>query len=143
MEYMPYIWIAIALVMGIIEASTAQLVSVWFVIGGLAAAVSCIFTDNVFIQIAVFLIVSFASLLATRPFVKKITKFGRVKTNLDSTVGKTAVVTSDIDNRISEGAVTVGGKVWTARSVDGKVIPKNSNVKVISIEGVKLIVEKI
>ena len=108
MEYMPYIWIAIALVMGIIEASTAQLVSVWFVIGGLAAAVSCIFTDNVFIQIAVFLIVSIASLLATRPFVKKITKFGKTKTNLDSTVGKTAVVTSDIDNRISEGAVSVG-----------------------------------
>ena len=117
--------------------------SVWFVIGGLAAAVSCIFTDNIFIQIAVFLIVSFASLLATRPFVKKITKFGRVKTNLDSTVGKTAVVTSDIDNRMSEGAVSVGGKVWTARSADGSLIPKNSNVKVISIEGVKLIVEKI
>lgn len=143
MEYMPYIWIGIAIVMGIIEASTAQLVSVWFVLGGLAAAVSCIFTDNVYIQIAVFLIVSIVSLLATRPFVKKITKFGKTKTNLDSTVGKTAVVTSDIDNRISEGAVSVGGKVWTARSADGSLIPKNSNVKVISIEGVKLIVEKI
>lgn len=143
MEYMPYIWIGIAIVMGIIEASTAQLVSVWFVLGGLAAAVSCIFTDNVYIQIAVFLIVFIASLLATRPFVKKITKFGKTKTNLDSTVGKTAVVTSDIDNRISEGAVSVGGKVWTARSADGSPIPKNSNVKVISIEGVKLIVEKI
>lgn len=143
MEYMPYIWIGIAIVMGIIEASTAQLVSVWFVLGGLAAAASCIFTDNVFIQIAVFLIVSIASLLATRPFVKKITKFGKTKTNLDSTVGKTAVVTSDIDNRISEGAVSVGGKVWTARSADGSLIPKNSSVKVISIEGVKLIVEKI
>lgn len=143
MEYMPYIWIGIAIVMGIIEASTAQLVSVWFVLGGLAAAASCIFTDNVFMQIAVFLIVSIASLLATRPFVKKITKFGKTKTNLDSTVGKTAVVTSDIDNRISEGAVSVGGKVWTARSADGSLIPKNSNVKVISIEGVKLIVEKI
>lgn len=143
MEYMPYIWIGIAIVMGIIEASTAQLVSVWFVLGGLAAAASCIFTDNVFIQIAVFLIVSIASLLATRPFVKKITKFRKTKTNLDSTVGKTAVVTSDIDNRISEGAVSVGGKVWTARSADGSLIPKNSNVKVISIEGVKLIVEKI
>lgn len=143
MEYMPYIWIGIALVMGIIEASTAQLVSVWFVIGSLAAAISCIFTDNIYIQIAVFLIVSFASLLATRPFVKKITKFGKVKTNLDSTVGKTAVVTSNIDNRVSKGAVSVGGKIWTARSADGKPIPKDSNVKVISIEGVKLIVEKI
>lgn len=143
MEYMPYIWIGIALVMGIIEASTAQLVSVWFVLGGLAAAVSCIFTDNIYIQIAVFLIVSFASLLATRPFVKKITRFGKTKTNLDSTVGKTAVVTIDINNRISEGAVSVGGKVWTARSADGTPIPKDSNVKVISIEGVKLIVERI
>lgn len=143
MEYMPYIWIGIAIVMGIIEASTAQLVSVWFVLGGLAAAVSCIFTDNIYIQIAVFLVVSFASLLATRPFVKKITKFGKTKTNLDSTVGKTAVVTSNIDNRASQGAVSVGGKIWTARSLDGACIPKDSNVKVVSIEGVKLIVEKI
>lgn len=143
MEYMPYIWIGIAVLMGIIEASTVQMVSIWFVLGSLAASVSCIFTDNIYIQIAVFLIVSFASLIATRPFVKKITKFGKIKTNLDSTVGKTAVVTSDIDNIKSRGAVSVGGKIWTARSADGKLIPKDSNVKVVSIEGVKLIVEKI
>lgn len=143
MEYMPYIWIGIAVLMGIIEASTVQMVSIWFVLGSVAASVSCIFTDNIYIQIAVFLIVSFASLIATRPFVKKITKFGKIKTNLDSTVGKTAVVTSDIDNIKSRGAVSVGGKIWTARSADGKLIPKDSNVKVVSIEGVKLIVEKI
>ncbi len=141
MEYMPYIWIGIAVLMGIIEASTVQMVSIWFVLGSLAASVSCIFTDNIYIQISVFLIVSFASLIATRPFVKKLTKFGKIKTNLDSTVGKTAVVTSDIDNRKSQGAVSVGGKIWTARSADGKLIPKDSNVKVVSIEGVKLIVE--
>ena len=141
MEYMPYIWIGIAVLMGIIEASTVQMVSIWFVLGSLAASVSCIFTDNIYIQISVFLIVSFASLIATRPFVKKLTKFGKIKTNLDSTVGKTAVVTSDIDNRKSQGAVAVGGKIWTARTADGKLIPKDSNVKVVSIEGVKLIVE--
>ena len=141
MEYMPYIWIGIAVLMGIIEASTVQMVSIWFVLGSLAASVSCIFTDNIYIQISVFLIVSFASLIATRPFVKKLTKFGKIKTNLDSTVGKTAVVTSDIDNRKSQGAVSVGRKIWTARSADGKLIPKDSNVKVVSIEGVKLIVE--
>ena len=141
MEYMPYIWIGIAVLMCIIEASTVQMVSIWFVLGSLAASVSCIFTDNIYIQISVFLIVSFASLIATRPFVKKLTKFGKIKTNLDSTVGKTAVVTSDIDNRKSQGAVSVGGKIWTARSADGKLIPKDSNVKVVSIEGVKLIVE--
>ena len=141
MEYMPYIWIGIAVLMGIIEASTVQMVSIWFVLGSLAASVSCIFTDNIYIQISVFLIVSFASLIATRPFVKKLTKFNKIKTNLDSTVGKTAVVTSDIDNRKSQGAVSVGGKIWTARSADGKLIPKDSNVMVVSIEGVKLIVE--
>ena len=39
MEYMPYIWLGIAVVLAVVEVSTTQLVSLWFVIGAAATAV--------------------------------------------------------------------------------------------------------
>lgn len=71
-QWMPFIWLGIALVMGVLEMCTAQLVSVWFVFGGIAAAVSCIFTDQILIQVGVFAGISLVALLVTRPIVKKL-----------------------------------------------------------------------
>ena len=34
-EYMPFVWIGIAVVMAVGEAATNQLVSIWFVVGAL------------------------------------------------------------------------------------------------------------
>ena len=73
-SYMPYIWIGIAVVMAVIEASTVQLVSVWFVIGALCAALASIFTDNIVIQTVVFVAVSLVALVITRPLVQKFKK---------------------------------------------------------------------
>mgnify|MGYP003301250209 CR=1 FL=1 len=39
MEYMPYIWLGIAVVLAVIEVSTTQLVTLWFVIGAAVTAV--------------------------------------------------------------------------------------------------------
>ena len=47
-DYIAFIWIGFAVFMLICEALTSQLVSIWFVIGGICAAISCIFTDNTF-----------------------------------------------------------------------------------------------
>ena len=43
-EYMPFVWIGIAVVMAAGEAATNQLVSIWFVVGALCAAVSSLIT---------------------------------------------------------------------------------------------------
>ena len=58
-------------------------------------------------------------------------------------VGQDCVVTEAIDNVLGTGAVSVGGKVWTARmlTADGKA-PKGEVLRVVRIEGVKLIVEE-
>jgi membrane protein implicated in regulation of membrane protease activity len=64
-------------------------------------------------------------------------------TNADMMIGKEALVTEDIDNVEATGAVSVGGKVWTARSADGGRIKSGAVVSVLRIEGVKLIVEPV
>ena len=52
-------------------------------------------------------------------------------------------VIEEIDNVAGSGAVKVAGKVWTARSADGDVIPAGTKAEALRIEGVKLIVKPI
>ena len=137
---MPFIWLGIALLMGVLEVSTSQLISVWFVLGALGAAVTCIFTDNIIIQIAVFVAVSVLSLIVTRPFVNKIKKVPQVATNADMNIGKVVKVIKDIDNSNSTGEVKIDDVIWTARTLDNSVVKKGEEVVIKSIEGIKLMV---
>lgn len=140
-EYFALVWIAFAVFMLICEALTSQLVSIWFVFGGIVAAISCIFTDNMLIQLSVFIVISFVCLLATRPLVKKITKKEFEKTNSDRLIGRLGIVTIDIVNNNGSGQVNVDGKIWSAKSADEREIKAGANIKVIEIQGVKLVVE--
>lgn len=139
---MPYIWLIVIIVMSVIEALTAQLVSIWFVIGAVAALIVSIITPSITIQTATFIVVTIITLLATRPFVKKILNFKKEDTNIGRYIGKTGVVISKIDNSLGKGQVNVSGNVWTARSQDDTIIEEGLDVVVMSIEGVKLIVKK-
>lgn len=139
-NYIVYVWIAFAVFMLICEALTTQLVSIWFVIGGACAALSCMFTDNILIQSIVFIVVSLACLIVTRPLVKKM-KLKKEPTNSDRLIGRVGIVTVDIVNKLGEGQVNVDGKVWSAKSFDDREIKSGANVRISSIEGVKLVVE--
>ena len=140
-NYIVFVWIIFAVFMLICEILTTQLVSIWFVLGGIAAAITCIFTDDLLIQTLVFVLVSLIALLATRPLVKRFLKNKKEPTNSDRLVGRVAIVTMDIVNQTGEGQVNVDGKIWSAKSSDGCEIKSGANVKITSIEGVKLVVE--
>lgn len=138
---MPFIWIGFAIIMAVCEAATTQLVSIWFVLGAICAAITTVFTPSILIQLAVFLVVTLISMLVTRPLVKKLRNKNAVQTtNSDSLIGKIGVTLTDISDAQSVGQVKISGKEWSARS-DFAPILKNTKVKVLAIEGVKLIVE--
>ncbi len=138
---MLFVWVILLAAFIIIEACTAQLLTVWFAVGSFCALVATFFTDSVLIQVAVFAVVSVIVLAATRPLVKKITKATKQPTNADMYIGKDGIVTEEIDNFSANGTVKVKGSVWSARSEnEGLKIAEGSLVKVIRIEGVKLIV---
>ena len=143
MDVMRYIWIAAIVLLAILEGATAQLVCIWFVIGGIAALVTSIFTDVIWIQLTVFVVVSILSLLITRPLVKKAMSFQKEDTNAGRIVGQKGIVTEAVENDQGKGQVNVSGSIWTARSMDQTVIPKGASVLVDAIEGVKLIVHPI
>ena len=110
-----YIWLALAVILAIIEMSTTSLVSIWFVMGSLFAFGVSFITDSVITQMVVFIVVSATALAFTRPLVKKHIHKETVPTNADMIIGKTALVTQAItvDNK---GRVTVDGQSWLAQA---------------------------
>ncbi len=135
-------WVVLLILLIIVEAVTAQMVTIWFAAGAVGAIVAERFGAEVWLQWVVFVAVSAVALVVTRPLVKKLTKTTVQPTNADRYIGQIAVVTETIDNIEAKGQVNVSGAVWTARSADGSVIEKDEKVTVEKIDGVKLIVKK-
>ena len=132
-------WFIAFVILLIIELVTVNLVTIWFAIGAVAAIITTIFTDSILIQSIVFVVVSVIALLITKPLIKKFKKFEVEPTNSDRVIGKVGDVTKKIEKN-KYGEVKVYGNTWTASSKD--VIEVGERVRVLSIDGVKLIVEK-
>lgn len=134
-------WIIALVVLIVVEAVTAQMVTIWFAAGAVGAIVAERLGAEVWVQWVVFVAVSAVALIATRPLVKKITKAKVQPTNADRCIGMVAVVTEEINNVEGRGQVHVNGVTWTARSLDGSIFKKDERVIVERIDGVKLIVK--
>ena len=137
------IWIVIAVVFAIIEATTLGLTTIWFTIGGVAACIVSLFNGHWILQVITFLAVSCLLLYFTKPLAVKKLKIGNEKTNVDALVGQSAVVIEDI-TPYNTGQVKAGGHIWTAISdKNDAVIKKSTEVKILRIEGVKLVVKPV
>lgn len=137
---MIWIWLGIIILLTLIEISTTNLVTIWFIASALVSLILSIFVDNYFIQFLVFVILGIILLITTREYLVKLIGDKKEKTNLDRVVGMTAIVTEEIKKN-SPGEVKVDGKRWTA--IANKKIKVDSTVKVLEIDGVKLKVEEV
>ena len=138
------VWLVVVVLLFAAEAATVGLVSIWFGVGALTGLGISFFCRNVWIQLAVFLVGSLVGLRAVRPLVKKYIAPRKVATNADRTVGAEGVVTQTVDNLAATGQISVGGAAWTARAEPGAApIPEGAQVRVLRIEGVKVIVAPI
>lgn len=136
------IWILLLAIFVILELISMGLTTIWFAGGVMIAMIANLLGAGIWWQILLFLSVSLVLLFFTRPIATKYFNQNRVKTNLDSLIGKQAVVTASIRNLQEEGRVMIDGKEWTARSADAShTIEKDQIVRILSIQGVKLIVE--
>ena len=134
-------WLALFVVLLVIEIITMGLTTIWFAAGALIAFVAGILGFGVTVQVVVFIVVSAVLLIMTRPLAVKYFNQERQKTNAESLIGQQALVIEDIDILEAKGRVEIRGMEWAAKTdePDGK-IAKNTVVVVNGIQGVKLIV---
>lgn len=143
MSEMIIIWLVVLLIAIAIELGTLGLTSIWFAGGALIAVIAAAFSLPVWLQILLFLMVSLALMVFTRPIAVKYFNKDRVRTNVESMIGRQAIVISEIDNLQGIGQVTVGGQEWSARSEDEKkCMAAGTVVEVVAVSGVKLIVRE-
>ena len=136
-----WIWLTLTIIFVIIEAITLGLTTIWFALAGIIL-IFLSFLPIVFeVQILIFLAISAIFIFFTRPLALKKFKTGRVKTNVDSLVGKIALVTKQI-TEFDSGEVKLNGQIWTARLEEGSTVNLTEGIKceVIKIEGVHAIV---
>ena len=133
-----YIWLAIAVVLAIIEMSTVNLVSIWFIISSIIAMIISLFTDNIFIQMAIFVLGGTLLLILTKDAIKKILPV-KTKTNIDRIIGMKGIVTEKITKK-TPGEVKVDGKRWTA--VADETINTDETVEILEINSTKLKVKR-
>lgn len=137
------LWLVLFLVLLIVEGATVGLICIWFALGALAGMITSFITESLIIQLVVFILVSLLCMMLIRPFARKVFRTKKSATNADRILGETAVVTEEIRNLDAQGQVKVLGQYWTARSESGEIIPAETLVKVLRIEGVKVLVEPI
>lgn len=140
---MPALWLAAMVLLLIIEGAVPGLVSIWFALGALAALLAAILHAPVWLQVTWFVVVSVVSLIITRPLARKYVNSKTQPTNADMLIGSDCVVREKIDNLRGTGAVLAQGKEWTARMENGEASAEAGEiVRIVRIEGVKLIVKK-
>lgn len=142
MSEMVTLWL-VALIVSIgVEVATLGLTSIWFAGGAVVAVIVAAFHGPVWLQILLFFAVSLLLLFFTRPVAVRYFNKDRVRTNVESMIGRQAIVTSEIDNLQGIGQVTVGGQEWSARTeADGMNLQPGTVVDIVAVNGVKLIVK--
>ena len=135
------LWLIASGVFFVFEIVTVGFLTFWLGIGALLAMLTSFITDNLIIQTAVFVVSSVLLILLTKPFVNKYINKKTIPTNAYTLIGKTGIVTKDINTTKGTGLVKIGSEVWSAKSEDDTIIPEDSEVEILRLEGVKAVVK--
>jgi len=138
--YMIWFWLGLFVVALFVEIFTSDMISIWFALAAIPSFILALANVPIVVQAITFGVIALVLLIFTRPVVKKYMKTNEIKTNVDAVIGQTVVCTKDITSN-TIGRVKVGYQDWSAISKDA--ISIGEFARVLDVEGVKLIVEKI
>lgn len=137
------IWICICVGAIILELITpTALISIWFAVGAVVGTITALINLPLWVQITCFIIVSIVSMVVVRPMAARYLRGNTVATNADRCIGEIGIVIKEI-TRDEWGEVKVSGTIWHAVAIDADRIELKERVKVIAIEGAKLLVRRV
>lgn len=140
---MTWIWLGVTLLAIVAELFTTELISVWFVGGGIVAIILSFFEGIGWQwQLLTFIIVTALLITLLRPVVKKyFTKNNDNNTNIEALKSRKVrmLSTATFDQL---GTAKINGIVWSVKSQNDETLEKGSIVEIMEISGTKLIVKK-
>lgn len=142
MQWMPLIWLVVALGLAGAEALTGDFFLLMLSGGALAAAGTSLAINELWVDGIVFAVVSILLLVLVRPALRRRFAAGTgLPEPAKALEGKSAVVLDKVGRH--EGQVKLDGEVWTARPLnDNDVYAPGDHVTVVRIDGATAVVFK-
>ena len=137
------VWLILAAIFIVGEIFTAGFFILWFGVGAAVAALLAFLHVSAGWQLAAFIIVSLTLFLTSRKFAARVTREQPPGIGADRFLSEECFVLEEIDNARNSGRVRLKTEEWRAQSRDGEVIPAQSKVRVVRVDGTRLIVTKL
>lgn len=139
-------WVALALLLGIIEVLTVGFFVCFFAIGALITALASWVVPDLLGQVVIFVLSSLALVWWARPMLTQAFQVGNrplLDSNVSALQGAVVLVLEPVDKYTGKVKVTHTGEVWTAYLADDQLseaIPAGQEAVIIKVDGAKLAV---
>ncbi|HJR89167.1 MAG TPA: NfeD family protein [Aeromicrobium sp.] len=138
-EHAALTWLAVAVLLAVVELLSMDFVLLMFALGALAAAGATMLGAPLWLAVAVFAVVSVALLFLLRPaLLQRLHSGPTLATGFSNLVGMNALVLQPVDAR--DGRVRIGAEEWSARTNGAETIDVGVETRVVSIEGATAVV---
>ncbi|MBN1153471.1 NfeD family protein [candidate division KSB1 bacterium] len=138
-----WIWIFFAVLFIVAEIFTAGFFIFWFGIAAAVVGILALFGVSSVWQWIAFIVLSAVLTIISRRFADKFTSKQPDGIGADRFLGRTGIVIEKIDNDKNTGRIRLDQEEWRAESVNDELIEVGTKVKILKVEGVHLVVEKI
>ncbi len=135
-----YIWLILSIGFVALEIITPSFIVLWLSVGAFYAMLITFITNQLIIQLVVFVIVSVISMFFTKKLFNDTKNKTEYKNSTEMLIGKEVIVVKRINTDIEFGEIKIGNDIWTAYS--DKDIDVGELVKIIKIDGAKVFVDR-
>ncbi len=137
-DWLPWIWVILAIVFTVAEIFTAGFFLICFGVGAALAAITAFLGFGALVEMIAFVIGSGIALMLLRPFALRVSGNQTNTVGIDRVIGRQAIVLEAIDPAKGRGLVRMGGERWSADSADNVPIAAGVAVEVIGVDGAHL-----
>lgn len=135
-DHMVETWVAVAILLGVVEMLSLDLILAMLAVGALAGMVTAAFGAAVVVQMLVAAAASVAMLALVRPnLVKRLHAGPELNLGHGKLVGTQGLVTETVTS-LTPGRVRLAGEIWSAQPYDDTLtIEPGETVEVLQIRG--------
>lgn len=136
---LPWVWVLLAVIMGILEMATGTLMFLLFAIAALLAGLAGFLGLPVVGQAVVFLCGGLGAAAVAPALIRRLDRGASdARFGVDALIDEIGVVTLAIDPLDGTGMIKVAGELWRAQA--SVPVPVGSQVRVDAVSGTKLMV---
>ena len=135
-----WIWLLAGVVLIGAEVLSGDFVLLMLGIGALAAGGVAALSGLIVLQVLGFILVATGLVTLARPPLRhRLQGTTTIRTNTAALLGSRATVVATVDTT-GGGRVRIGGEIWSARSMDDRVLEPGTDVTVVEISGATAVV---